>query len=161
MKFRLKITSILLLISVCYSCSDDDSENNLRQNQTIIFGWFGDGLCNGDCTSIYKLEDNKVYRDIDYADISNMPFQGNFQEMENANFQDYVGLINQLPNDIFNEPNGYLGCVDCTDEVGGLYVEYDVNGETKIWKIRNGQSPDYVQTYRSLILDKLADLNSL
>lgn len=161
MALRLKLLSILLLLCFCYSCSSDDSVNEAEQDQILIFGWFADASCNGDCSSIYKLEEGKVYRDVDYNDPTDGPFQGNFQEMPNANFQDYVALINQLPNEIFSEPNGYLDCSDCTDDLGGLYIEYKVNNQTKMWRFRNAQFPDYIESYRSLLIDDLAELNSL
>lgn len=161
MALRLKVATILFTLLICYSCSNDDSTIETNQDVVLVFGWFADGLCSGDCTSIYKLEDGNVYRDIDYNDLSGDSFQGNFQEMSNTSFQDYVGLINQLPSSIFSEPNGYLGCSDCTDDLGGLYVEYKTNNETQTWRIRNGQSPEYISSYRSLLIDKLAELNSL
>ena len=82
--------------------------------------------------------------------------------MNNANYQDFESLITELPDEIFNEPNGYLDCTDCTNENGGLYLEYqDNDGFHKSWRFRNAIYPDYMESYRSLLIDKLAELNSL
>ncbi len=156
------ILSLLLLINLTACNSDDDNETTQRDG-TLIFGWFGGStICSGDCSTMYKIDIANVYKDIDYDYPENTFFEGNFQLMNNVNYQDYQSLVTELPNEIFNEPNGYLDCTDCTNENGGLYLEYqDNNGFHKSWRFRNAIYPDYIENYRSLLLDKLAALNSL
>ena len=161
-KLNLILTlSLVLILSGC--SSDDDNENeNIQRNGTLIFGWFADSSCSGDCSSIYTINTENVYRDIDYNYPDNTFFEGNFQLMNNANYQDFELLITELPDEIFGEPNGYLDCTDCTNENGGLYLEYlDDDGFHKSWRFRNAIYPDYMESYRSLLIDKLAELNSL
>ena len=153
--------SIILILSGC-SSDDDNGNGSTQRNGTLIFGWFADSSCSGDCSTIYKIDTENVYRDIDYNYPENTFFDGNFQIMNNANHQDFETLITELPNEIFNEPNGYLDCTDCTNENGGFYLEYqDDDGFHKSWRFRNAIYPDYIESYRSLLLDKLAELNNL
>ncbi|GAA3621758.1 hypothetical protein GCM10022397_04380 [Flavivirga jejuensis] len=143
-------------------CNSDDDNKNTERNGILIFGWFADSRCSGDCSTIYKIDSENIYRDIDYNYPENTFFDGNFQLMSSANHKDFESLITELPDEIFNEPNGYLDCTDCTNENGGFYLEYqDNNGFHKSWRFRNAIFPDYIENYRSLLLDKLAALNSL
>lgn len=157
-----KYLGVLLLIITSFSCGSDDSNNeDIQQNSTLIFGWFADSSCSGDCSQIYKITNDKIFRDLDIEYPEDNYFEGNFQEITTVNYQDYSTLISQLPNEIFNEPHGYLDCPECSNELGGLYLEYE-DGEThKTWRIRNAQFPSYIDSYRTLLLDKLAELNSL
>ena len=153
---------VVLSVLLCMSCSSDDTTNDEQnQNRVLIFGWFADDSCSGDCASIYKIDNENIYQDIDFNFPEGDVFQGNFQLMQNANYENFEGLINQLPNELLSAPNGYLDCTDCTDELGGFYLEYKVDGIIKTWRARNAQFPDYFESYRSLLVNKLAELNSL
>ncbi|WP_431157811.1 hypothetical protein [Winogradskyella poriferorum] len=161
---KLNFILTLFLILTLFSCSSEDDNTNkgTQRDGTLIFGWFADSSCSGDCSTIYKLDTGNVFRDIDYNYPETTFFVGNFQLMDNAYYQDFESLITELPEDIFNEPNGYLDCPNCTNENGGLYLEYqDDNGFHKSWRFRNAIYPDYMESYRSLLIDKLAELNSL
>ncbi len=156
----LLILSLLLILSGCNSDDSNENQNNQR-NGTLIFGWFADSSCSGNCSTIYKINTENIYRDIDIDYPENTFFEGNFQIVNSANYQDYESLITELPNEIFNEPNGFLDCTDCTNESGGFYLEYqDDTGFHKSWRFRNAIFPDYIENYRSLLLEKLAELNS-
>lgn len=142
-------------------CSSDDDNENTQWNGTLIFGWFSDSSCSGDCSTIYKIDAENIYKDIDYNYPQNIFFEGNFQLTNNTNYQDFESLLSELPHEIFNEPNGYLDCTDCTNENGGFYLEYEDDDEFhKSWRFNNAIYPNYIETYRSLLLDKLAELNS-
>ncbi len=161
MKKRNIIISLLVLFLLS-GCNSDDNGSSQGQNEALIFGWFGDSSCMGDCADIYKIEDGKIYVDVDYNYPENTFFEGNFQEVTNANYQDYKALLLELPNEIMNEPNGYLDCTTCTNENGGFYLELkDDTGFHKSWRFHNVQYPNYMENYRSMLIDKLADLNSL
>ena len=156
-----KILGVFLLIIMSFSCASDDNNEGAQQNRTLIFGWFADSSCSGDCSQIYKITSDKIFRDLDIEYPEDNYFEGNFQEITTVNYQDYSALLNQLPNEIFNEPNGYLDCPECTNELGGLYLEYEDDEIHKTWRIRSAQFPSYIDSYKTLLLDKLADLNSL
>ncbi|MFC5046074.1 hypothetical protein ACFSTE_05080 [Aquimarina hainanensis] len=154
------ILSLLFLLTGC--SSDDNGDGNNERNGTLIFGWFADVNCSGDCSTIYKIDTEALYKDIDFVYPENTFFKGNFQLMNNANYQDFETLKTELPTEIFNEPNGYLDCSDCTNENGGFYIEYqDDTGFHKSWRFKNAVYPDYIENYRNLLLDKLTELNSL
>jgi len=147
---------VIILISIFFSCSSDDTP----QNRVLIFGWYADSLCGGDCSQIYKIDSEKVFKDIDFNYPEGNYFEGNFKEITTANYKDIVVLLDQLPEELLSEPNGYLDCSDCTDERGGFYLEYSTDRIHKTWRFRNAQYPSYIENYRSLLLDKIAELNS-
>ena len=161
-KLNVILTVSLVLIFFGCSSDDDNGKENTQRNGTLIFGWFADSSCSGDCATIYKIDTEAIYRDVNYNYPENTFFEGNFQLMNNVSYQDFESLITELPNEIFDEPNGYLDCTDCTNENGGFYLEYqDTNGFHKSWRFRNAIYPNYLKEYRSLLIDKLAELNSL
>lgn len=158
---KLNFILSLVLIFILSGCNSDDDNTNSELNGTLIFGWFADSSCSGDCSTIYKIDNEKIYKDIDHNYPENTFFEGNFQLMSSENYQDYEVLITELPKEILNEPSGYLDCTECTNENGGFYIEYrDNDGFHKSWRFRNAIYPDYMESYRILLLDKLADLNS-
>lgn len=151
------IFSLLFLIG----CSSENSTKDIKVNGTLIFGWFADSSCSGQCSSIYKIDNENIFKDVDYIYPDNTFFNGNFQLISNVNYQNYKSLITELPNQIFDEPNGYLDCTDCTNENGGFYLEFqNTDGFHKSWRFRNAIYPDYMESYRSLLIDKLAELNN-
>lgn len=159
MKLQIIRVTFILLIICNISCSKD--EDNKPQG-TLVFGWFADSSCSGSCADIYKIKDGKVYKDIDYNFPETNFFTGNFQELVGVNYKNYQVLLSELPEAIFNEPDGYLGCPECTNDWGGFYLEFlGDDGFHRTWRIRNAIYPDYIKNYRSLLLDKLAELNSL
>lgn len=156
----------LLLLFILSACNLEDdngtTEEDTQKKGVLIFGWFADSSCSGDCSDIYKIDNGKVYKDIDHNYPRNTFFEGNFELMTNVDYQEYEALIVELPDEIFNEPNGYLDCTDCTNTNGGFYLELqNDDGVHKSWRFRNALYPDYMENYRSLLLDKLAELNSL
>lgn len=155
-----QIFSIFLCL-VFVGCSSDDSNSQNIDDVTLIFGWFGDNSCSGDCATIYKLEDEKVFRDDNSMRPDNNGYQGNFEEIDSADFSMFSILITDFPEQVFDNPNGYLNCTDCNDDSGGFYFEYISDDNSGSWKIKNAQYPDYMDGYRSLIIDKLAELNEL
>ena len=159
---KLNFVLSLLALFILFGCNSEDDNVNTQTKGTIIFGWFAGSSCSGDCSSIYKIDNEKIYRDVDFNYPENTFFEGNFELMTNVDYQDYEALIIELPNEIFNEPNGYLDCTDCTNANGGFYLEYhNDDGFHKSWRFRNAIYPDYMENYRSMLIDKLAELNNL
>jgi hypothetical protein len=150
----------LLLFFTFSGCNSDDSAEGA--NEILIFGWFADSSCSGDCADIYKIEDGKVYKDMSGTYPENSFFEGDFQLIAEADYPDFKPLLVELPNELLDEPNGYLDCLDCTNANGGFYLELkNDEGFHASWRYRNVMYPEYMEAYRSLLLDKLALLNSL
>lgn len=161
----MKKTVLFICLATLLGCSSDGSNSETeipdgRDSVSLIFGWYGDYSCMGDCTSMYKLEDGMVFRDTDFAPLGNPYFEGNFERMLNADYEDFEVLITALPDEIFDAPNGCLDSTDCNDTSGGLYLEYK-KGQSVHSSWRFNGLPAYMETYRSLFIDKLAEINSL
>ena len=148
--------TIVLFILIFVSCNSDDTP----QNRELIFGWFADSSCSGDCAQIYKIGNEKVFKDIDFNYPKGNYFTGNFKEMSTVSYDELLVLLDHLPDELLDEPNGYLDCTDCSDEQGGFYLEYKTDKTHKSWRFRNAQYPTYLESFRSLLLDKIAFLNS-
>ena len=146
---------VLLLIS----CGDDDTDT---ENQILTFGWYAGPICVGDCTTMYKLEEGKVFQAIDPDRPAGNVFVGNFQEFPQARYEDYDELILQLPSQLFDVTDGYIACPECTNEDGGFYIELlNANGTRRTWRSFTADVPPYFESYRLLLIDKLAELNGL
>ncbi len=166
MAYSVRIVFLVICVGAFLSCNSDDGNNEgggeeIQDGATLIFGWFADDSCQGDCATIYRIDDEKVYRDVAINFPEDDDFEGDFQEVNGANHEDYEQVITQLPDEIFDEPSGYLDCPECTHEEGGFYLEYETENFHRTWRFRNGQYPPYMDDYRSLLIDKIADLNSL
>ena len=157
---KLNFILSFLPLFILFGCNPEDDNVNTQKNGILIFGWFADSSCSGDCSSIYKIDNEHVYRDVDYNYPESTFFVGNFELMTNANYQDYEALIIELPDEIFNQPNGCLDSTQCNEDWGGFYLEYkNDDGFHKSWQFNT--EPEFIKNYRSLLLDKLAQLNDL
>ena len=148
--------TIVFLVLIFASCNSEETP----QNRELIFGWFADSSCSGDCAQIYKIDNEKVFKDIDFNYPKGNYFTGNFKEMSTVSYDELLVLFDQLPDELIDEPNGYLDCTDCSDGQGGFYLEYKTDKIHKSWKFRNAQYPTYLENFRSLLLDKIELLNS-
>ena len=158
---KLNLIITLLIIFLISGCNSEDENARIGENnETLIFGWFADSNCNGACSSIYKIENGKIYKDIDYNDTKDTFFKGNFQLMENTDYENFKALLFELPKEIINKPNGYLDCSSCTSNHGGFYLELkNDNGLHKSWRFHNVSHPNYIKNYRSILISKLEKLN--
>ncbi|MEL7268179.1 MAG: hypothetical protein AAGL34_01245 [Bacteroidota bacterium] len=150
---------VFLFVLLLISCGDDDTDT---ENQTLTFGWYAGPICVGDCTTMYKLEDGKVFTAFDPERPSGNVFVGNFQEFPQARYEDFEILISELPSELFNVPDGYIACPECTNEDGGFYIELlTADGTRRTWRSFTADVPTYFESYRLLLVDKLAELNGL
>lgn len=150
---------LIFIVLLIFGCASDEGLDD-KKNVTLIFGWFSSSNCDGDCADIYKISNGKIFKDITHTSPDDNYFEGNFQEVASVNYDNYKALLN-LPREIFNAPNGYLDCEDCIEvDSGGFYLEYISDDNHKLWRIRNAQYPSYIKNYRSLLLNKIAELNS-
>ncbi|WP_026838628.1 hypothetical protein [Gillisia sp. JM1] len=81
---------VFFILSGCNSVDDNiTTEENTQRNGILIFGWFSDSSCEGGCSDIYKIDNGKIYKDIDSNYPENTFFGGNYQLMTNVDYRDY------------------------------------------------------------------------
>ncbi|MEO1484990.1 MAG: hypothetical protein AAFU57_04535 [Bacteroidota bacterium] len=149
-----------MLVVLFTACGDDDDSGT--GDEILTFGWYAGPICEGDCTTMYKLEEGKVFKAFDPDRPSGNVFVGNFQEFPRARSEDFENLISELPPELFEVPDGYIACPECTNEDGGFYIELlRANGTRRTWRSFTADVPYYFENYRLLLIDQLAALNGL
>jgi len=89
----------------------------------------------GDCARIFKLENQQLFADdgLVYYTQNDIPFQTTSLSAEKVALA--VALSEQVPAQLFDQPDGAIGCPDCRDQ-GGFLVEVKLStGEVRRWNI--------------------------
>ncbi len=131
--FGLLIAVTLMSTTACKK----DSCNCLPSSDTdyLVFGHFY-GECIGEqCIEIFKLTDEALFEDTqDKYPSSQSAYEGTFEALPEATFNEVSDLINQVPEALLNEPNGVIGMPDAGDW-GGYYIEVQRDGVVQFWLI--------------------------
>ncbi|WP_430906624.1 hypothetical protein [Maribacter sp. 2-571] len=154
----MKNAILLLSLSVIVtSCSNEDNNIILNEQNFLIFGHFF-GECSGeDCVETFKLTDSKLFEDtIDDYSGQNLEFI----ELENDTFDQVKNLVAFFPNQLLTERETVFGCPDCTDG-GGLFVQYSENENAKSWRIDldKGNVPTYLHPFIDKVNEKIDLIN--
>ncbi|MFN0015129.1 MAG: hypothetical protein ACKVU2_11335 [Saprospiraceae bacterium] len=101
----------------------------------FIFG-YAHGFCVGNCVTVFKLDDGKLFADDDasYTELATpaIPFQSTSLPSEKVALA--KTLQAQIPAALYNEPDGNVGCPDCRDQ-GLFYVKIKTGGTVREWRI--------------------------
>jgi hypothetical protein len=142
---------LLLLVSVLVtglsSCECDDlPSQGAVDSSVLIFGHFY-GECIGEnCIETFKLTDSALYEDTLDQYAGSPPFA--FVPMSSELFLQVQDLRDSFPGQLWDETEPILGCPDCADQ-GGLFIQYENEGETRSWRIDQEQSavPEYLHAF--------------
>lgn len=143
---------LIILSFVLTSCESQDE--NLNDQDYLIFGHFY-GMCIGDgCVQTFKLTDNELFKD-KLKDYSGENLK--FVSLEIEKFDLVKDLMNDFPKQLLNEKETFLGCPDCADG-GGLFIQYSNNGNLRTWRIDQTKSnvPDYLHPFMDRVNAKIA-----
>ena len=125
-------TLLVALLVLLLSCNKEGFDGNLNSNEYLIFGKFY-SECVGNCVNLYKIEDQKLYRDdLNWGLPDEIPFQS--KALDSAKFEIAKILIEAFPTALLKSNKRRYGCPDCADQ-GGFYIELKENGERNIWLI--------------------------
>lgn len=150
---------VLLLLSFCLiSCKDDD----VVETDYLIFGHFYGECVQESCILMYKVEETRVLADTrqEYPN-QQMPYAGNFtEELSNSDFQIAKDLVDEIPEELFDETETIIGQPDAADQ-GGLYLEYNFDGERRYWYIdqNKGFLPQYLHGFIDEINNRIFLIN--
>lgn len=153
-----KIVFILMTIGIFCSCSNDDHEMYINENNYLVFGHFY-GECVGEgCVETFKLTNKSLFEDtMDDYNGQNMEFI----ELEPSIYEQIKNLTDFFPNQLLNQNQTIFGCPDCADG-GGLFIQYSENGNIKNWRIDQNKNnvPDYLHNFMDKVNEKIALLNN-
>lgn len=127
--------ALLLALVLLLGCKKSETNPTNAEYQYFIFGSYA-GECGGNCAAIFKLENQQLFADdglVYFTGSDNIPFQNTSLSAEKIALA--VTLSEQIPNSLFDQPDGLIGCPDCHDQ-GGYFVEVKLsNGEVRRWNI--------------------------
>lgn len=137
MKITLLLSTIFLSFLVISSCSKKDEKED--PPNYLIFGHYY-GECSGEsCIEIFCLEPSRLLEDANDNYPGDGFYSADFFVLSNEQYNDANGLMNFFPDTLLNINETTLGCPDCADG-GGLYIEYNVDGVRRYWRIDQNKS---------------------
>lgn len=155
--FTCILCSVVTALFLPGACSDDMGIPRLDDGDYLIFGTYY-GMCAGDCVEFYKLGKDKLSENERKGNpVAYVPdgfYAGEFVSMTQAQFEAAKDLRTYFPAGLLEEDDVFIGCPDCADG-GGIYVEYNVGGVRKYWKI-DATKYDVPKKYHSFI-DKVKE----
>lgn len=157
MKILGTVYTVIITIGILISCSEKEHLKP-AENKGITFGTYY-GLCADNCTTIYKIEDGKLFLDeADRVIPKDIPFQDFPLSDEKLNLAKEV--MDAFPNELLQESESQIGCPDCADQ-GGYYLEWKENGERKVWRLDTNENalPRYLKPFVQKISEVIEELN--
>jgi len=138
-----------------------DKEEDILNQDYLIFGHFY-GECRGEsCVEIFKLENNQLFEDIKDQYPSPADFyKGTYEPLSEEQYELARELIQYFPQQLLEEEGRVIGQPDAGDW-GGLYIEYGYQGKRQFWLIDQKKSnlPEYLQIFRDKVNERIALIN--
>lgn len=133
----MKKLSLLLLLLLVLGCKKDTTAPvDLDKLDYFIFGR-ASGFCVGSsCVMLYKLENQQLFPDADmtYTQFSTGDIAFGTTSLPTDKVLLAQALLAEFPSSLLNEPNGTLGCPDCTDQ-GVYYIKMKSGKTVREWHI--------------------------
>jgi len=157
-----KYILIIIIFSIGFTqCKKDKSLYEIEPDY-ILFGHFY-GMCLGEeCIEIFKLNEYGLFEDInDNYPGSESIYVGKYVKLNDSIFNLVKNIEKNIPEQIFNEPNGKVGIPDYGDG-GGAYFGYSKNGKTQFWLIDQipNNLPLYLQNFIAEINNNISIINN-
>ena len=146
----MRLISLSLIFLLFIGCNKDEPINS--QEDILFFGNFF-GFCQGEsCIEIYKLENGVLYEDSEDQYPSPQGNAYNWIARQDEDFQLAEPLIDDFPNQLFDEVDQVIGMPDAGDW-GGVYVTLERDGTRSIWLIDyvDQNIPTYLHEYTAEI----------
>jgi len=158
-----KVIIALLSASISLQACTNKQTKSLIEFEYIIFGSYA-GECLGDCATLFKIENEKLY-----IDIVEFPFghnSGGFYPKEitfeqKALPQEHYDIaqrvLTNFPEELSKIESQEFGCPDCDDR-GAIYLEINLQGTRKIWTIDTSEQliePSFMISYRKELIEVL------
>ncbi len=147
---------LFLTLLPALGCNKEPNPDIPQSFDYFIFGTAA-GKCTGNCVTLYKLEGQNLYEDdnANYLMLSSqdIPFQATGLSAEKVALAETLQA--QIPANLFNEPDGNIGCPDCYDQ-GMFYIKIKASDTVREWRI--DRAVEEYTTYCDLIMTTLDQL---
>lgn len=155
---RVVIIGIISLVIISCDKSADQLESDKKTEAFLVFGQYA-GFCAGEgCIEIFKIENGKLYEDINdlYPSAEDPPYPGNYQLLADEKYELVKELANQFPDQLRDEVDLVLGMADTYDQ-GGLYFEIKDGDKTHYWVLDRDKNnlPTYLHSWVDLVIEKI------
>jgi len=130
----MKNTLMFLALFLAFGCKKETE--NAGNFDYFIFGT-AYGKCIDNCVTLFKLEGQNLFADDNaqyttLSDSENLPFQTTSLSADKVALAETLEA--QIPANLYNEPNGNVGCPDCYDQ--GLYfVKIKIGDTIHEWRV--------------------------
>lgn len=163
MKRTFKTILLLAAVAGCaVSCKKDKDGLKLAGSDYLVFGHYY-GMCQGEeCVEIFRLESNRLLEDKNdtYPPQANGFYEGDYQELSQGMYNDIKDLADYFPHELLEIEDRFVGTPDAADG-GGLYIEYNYNGEHWYWLIDQvkTQIPESLHPFVDKVNEKIGIIN--
>lgn len=131
------------------ACSPSEVATPAEEKSYLTFGVFY-GRCVEDCTTLFKIEEEKLYADAVFtrftATDSIIPFQS--EALSAAKYKIAKPLMTDFPMNLLQEESQVIGMPNVVDQ-GTVLLEYSKGDVTERWYIDPNVNslPAYLQAY--------------
>lgn len=161
-----KVIITLLCASISLQACTNKQTKSSIESEYIIFGSYA-GECLGDCATLFKIENEKLYIDtVDFPFGNNSygfyPKEITFDQkaLPQENYEIAQRVLSNFPDELSKIESQEFGCPDCDDR-GAIYLEINLQGARKIWTIDTSErliEPSYMISYRKNLIEVLQDI---
>lgn len=143
--------SLFFLILTFCACQKEAVQDN-----SFIFGFFA-GECNTNCSTIYKIENNKLYPDQEnyFPYDREINFSKTPLSIEKYNIA--FELEKKFPEFLLKNSKSTYGCPDCVDQ-GAFYVQINNGNQNRKWFVDPFEIPHEINDYFDLLKKSLPEL---
>lgn len=147
-KIFYSLSIMVLTVSACKKEAD--------QNNYFIFGSFA-GECNSNCSTIFKIENNKIYPDQENYFPYDREIKFSNVQMSNEKYNIAMEIEKKIPKFLLNSSKSTYGCPDCVDQ-GSFYLQLKNDTTNRTWFIDPWEIPSEINDYFDLIRKSIAEL---
>ena len=151
---------LFLLSFIVSSCLEpeivkQEIEAKLVYPEYVIFGTFFGNCFPQDCIDIFKIQNDSLFKSDNTYPINTL-YSGEFEFMGNEKLALVADFKNQIPSELFEIEEQYIGCPDCSD-MGGFIIEYSTEDFQANWLIdtRTRNVPEELHEFLHLTYDKV------
>ena len=154
---KIIITFLSLLTLSFLSCTSEQEPTMETSEDIFIFGSYN-GFCQGNCTHLFRLEDDQVFRDeVDFFDADNLQFS----DTSEAELKEVaLRLRGAFPSLLIASDQEEYGCLGCSDQ-SILFLQMGEGDEMRTWKLDSFVQEEWDQELKDYVQLLVRELNEI